>query len=71
MAFYGMEIHTCLSGAEAIELVRTNRYDIVFMDQLTGRGVAVGARFKNPLRTCARYSIMALWQCNIEKPVKR
>jgi signal transduction histidine kinase/CheY-like chemotaxis protein len=34
MALYGMEIHTCLSGAEAIELTRTNRYDIVFMDHM-------------------------------------
>ncbi|MDR2087895.1 MAG: response regulator [Clostridiales Family XIII bacterium] len=34
MALYGMDIHTCLSGAEAIELVRANRYDIVFMDHM-------------------------------------
>jgi signal transduction histidine kinase/HPt (histidine-containing phosphotransfer) domain-containing protein/FixJ family two-component response regulator len=34
MALYGMDIHTCLSGAHAIELVRSNRYDIVFMDHM-------------------------------------
>jgi signal transduction histidine kinase/CheY-like chemotaxis protein len=34
MAPYKMEVHTCLSGAEAIKLVRQNRYDIVFMDHM-------------------------------------
>jgi signal transduction histidine kinase/CheY-like chemotaxis protein len=34
MALYGMDIHTCLSGAGAIELARTNRYDIIFMDHM-------------------------------------
>jgi signal transduction histidine kinase/CheY-like chemotaxis protein/HPt (histidine-containing phosphotransfer) domain-containing protein len=34
MAPYKMEIHTCLSGAEAIKLVQQNRYDIVFMDHM-------------------------------------
>jgi CheY-like chemotaxis protein len=34
MALYGMDIHTCLSGARAVELVRTNHYDIVFMDHM-------------------------------------
>jgi CheY-like chemotaxis protein len=34
MAPYKMEIHTCLSGAEAIKLVQENRYDIVFMDHM-------------------------------------
>jgi signal transduction histidine kinase/CheY-like chemotaxis protein len=34
MSPYKAEIHTCLSGAEALELVRKNRYDIVFMDHM-------------------------------------
>ncbi|MDR2528207.1 MAG: response regulator [Synergistaceae bacterium] len=34
MALYGMDVHTCLSGAEAIELARVNRYDVVFMDHM-------------------------------------
>ena len=34
MALYGMDVHTCLSGPEAIELAQTNRYDIVFMDHM-------------------------------------
>jgi signal transduction histidine kinase/CheY-like chemotaxis protein/HPt (histidine-containing phosphotransfer) domain-containing protein len=34
MAPYNMEVHTCLSGAEAVKLVRENRYDIVFMDHM-------------------------------------
>jgi signal transduction histidine kinase/CheY-like chemotaxis protein len=31
---YGMNIDTCMSGAEAILLVRENRYDIIFMDHM-------------------------------------
>jgi signal transduction histidine kinase/CheY-like chemotaxis protein/HPt (histidine-containing phosphotransfer) domain-containing protein len=34
MAFYKMEIHTCQSGAEAVEKVKQNYYDLVFMDQM-------------------------------------
>jgi signal transduction histidine kinase/CheY-like chemotaxis protein len=34
MAPYNMEIHTCMSGEEAVELVRKNQYDIVFMDHM-------------------------------------
>ncbi|GHU84389.1 hypothetical protein FACS189473_1620 [Spirochaetia bacterium] len=31
---YNMTIDTCLSGAEAIEMVRKNHYDLVFMDHM-------------------------------------
>jgi signal transduction histidine kinase len=31
---YNMQIHTCMSGAEAVELVKQNQYDIVFMDHM-------------------------------------
>ncbi|GHT78316.1 hypothetical protein FACS1894130_04680 [Spirochaetia bacterium] len=31
---YNMTIDTCLSGAEAVELVRSNHYDLVFMDHM-------------------------------------
>jgi signal transduction histidine kinase/CheY-like chemotaxis protein/HPt (histidine-containing phosphotransfer) domain-containing protein len=34
MNLYGMDIHTCLSGAEAIELARHNRYDLIFLDYM-------------------------------------
>jgi CheY-like chemotaxis protein/HPt (histidine-containing phosphotransfer) domain-containing protein len=34
LQLYGMEVHTCMSGAEAIELVAAKRYDIVFMDHM-------------------------------------
>jgi signal transduction histidine kinase/CheY-like chemotaxis protein len=34
MAPYGMNIHTCLSGSEALNLVKNNSYDIVFMDHM-------------------------------------
>jgi signal transduction histidine kinase len=34
MAPYNMEVHACLSGTEAVKLVRENRYDLVFMDHM-------------------------------------
>jgi signal transduction histidine kinase/CheY-like chemotaxis protein/HPt (histidine-containing phosphotransfer) domain-containing protein len=34
IAPYKTEVHTCLSGAEALELVQKNRYDLVFMDHM-------------------------------------
>ena len=34
MAPYNMIIHTCLSGSEALNLVKNNHYDIVFMDHM-------------------------------------
>jgi signal transduction histidine kinase/CheY-like chemotaxis protein/HPt (histidine-containing phosphotransfer) domain-containing protein len=34
MAPYRMDIHVCQSGAEAVNMVRQNRYDIIFMDHM-------------------------------------
>jgi len=34
MAPYNAKIDTCLSGAEAIEFVKRNKYDIIFMDHM-------------------------------------
>ncbi|MDR2479399.1 MAG: response regulator [Treponema sp.] len=34
MSPYNMNVHTCLSGAEAVDLVKQNRYDLVFMDHM-------------------------------------
>jgi CheY-like chemotaxis protein len=34
MAPYGLKIDTCLSGNSAIEMVKQNKYDIVFMDHM-------------------------------------
>ena len=34
MAMYKMNIQTCMSGPEAIQLVSNNRFDIVFMDHM-------------------------------------
>jgi CheY-like chemotaxis protein len=34
LSIYGMEIHTCMSGQEAVNLARVNRYDIIFMDHM-------------------------------------
>jgi signal transduction histidine kinase/CheY-like chemotaxis protein/HPt (histidine-containing phosphotransfer) domain-containing protein len=34
MSLYGLEVHTCLSGPEAISLAQINHYDIIFMDHM-------------------------------------
>jgi len=34
MAPYNMNIHTCLSGSEAVNLAKNNYYDIIFMDHM-------------------------------------
>ena len=34
MAPYNMNIQTCLSGPEALEMIKNNHYDIVFMDHM-------------------------------------
>jgi CheY-like chemotaxis protein len=34
MAPYKTEVHACLSGAEALQMVQKNKYDIVFMDHM-------------------------------------
>jgi len=34
MAPYNMIIHTCLSGSEALNMVKNNHYDMVFMDHM-------------------------------------
>ena len=34
MAPYNMYVHTCLSGSEALSLVKDNYYDLVFMDHM-------------------------------------
>ena len=34
MAPYNMNVHTCLSGSEALNLVKANYYDLVFMDHM-------------------------------------
>ena len=34
MAPYNMNIHTCMSGSEALNMVQNNHYDLVFMDHM-------------------------------------
>ena len=34
MSPYEMNVHTCLSGSEALTLLKNNRFDIVFMDHM-------------------------------------
>ncbi|MDR1874816.1 MAG: response regulator [Synergistaceae bacterium] len=34
VSLFGVEVHTCSSGREALELVQTGHYDLVFMDHM-------------------------------------
>ena len=34
MSPYNMNVHTCLSGSEAVELAKNNFYDLIFMDHM-------------------------------------
>jgi CheY-like chemotaxis protein len=34
ISLYGLEVHVCKSGPEAITLAQTNQYDIIFMDHM-------------------------------------
>jgi CheY-like chemotaxis protein len=34
LSFYGIRVRTCRSGGEAVELVRENSFDLVFMDHM-------------------------------------
>jgi len=49
LSFYGMEVRTCLSGAEAIEAVKAENYDIVFMDHMMPEmdGIEAAMRIRN------------------------
>jgi signal transduction histidine kinase/CheY-like chemotaxis protein len=46
---YNMNIHTCSSGTEAVQLVRQNRYDLVFMDHMMPGmdGIEATAKIRN------------------------
>ncbi|MFP3041570.1 response regulator [Treponema primitia] len=49
MAPYGMQIDSCFSGGEALELVQKNRYDLVFMDHMMPGmdGITATARIRS------------------------
>ncbi|AEF82292.1 hybrid sensor histidine kinase/response regulator [Leadbettera azotonutricia] len=34
MAAYGMDIDTCLSGSQAVEMIKNSHYDLVFLDHM-------------------------------------
>jgi len=34
LTLYGIEVHTCASGEEAVEAVQKEKYDMVFMDHM-------------------------------------
>ena len=49
LASYGMEVHTCRSGMEAIAAVKKNSYDFVFMDHMMPEmdGIETAMRIRN------------------------
>ncbi|MCL2218789.1 MAG: ATP-binding protein [Chitinispirillia bacterium] len=49
LMMYEMQIHTCLSGAEAIEAVKNESYDVVFMDHMMPKmdGIEAAMRIRN------------------------
>ncbi|MCL2182391.1 MAG: ATP-binding protein [Chitinispirillia bacterium] len=49
LMIYEMQVHTCLSGAEAIEAVKNTEYDAIFMDHMMPEmdGIEAAMRIRN------------------------
>ena len=49
LSIYNLEVHTCRSGAEAIEAVKREQYDLVFMDHMMPGmdGIEAAMRIRN------------------------
>ena len=48
MSIYNMEIHTCMSGVEALALIEQHQYDIIFLDHMMPEmdGIEVAGRVR-------------------------
>jgi len=62
LSIYNLEVHTCRSGAEAIEAVKKEAFDLVFMDHMMPEmdGVEAAMRIRNVGRRCEKMPIIAL-----------
>ncbi|MDR2577626.1 MAG: response regulator [Chitinispirillales bacterium] len=62
LAPYDMRVDTCMSGSEAITLIRLNDYDLVLMDQMMPEmdGLETVKRIRGMECACTRLPIVAL-----------
>jgi signal transduction histidine kinase/CheY-like chemotaxis protein/HPt (histidine-containing phosphotransfer) domain-containing protein len=62
LSIYEVRVHTCMSGAEAIEAVKAQDYDIVFMDHMMPDmdGIEAAARIRDLGGKYAELPIIAL-----------
>ncbi len=70
---YGMQVSSANSGAEAIELCRSNVYDIIFMDHMMGQmdGVEAMKRIRSDIKGVNRETPMIALTANAMSSAKQ